>query len=371
MHRRRHPGPELRRGRADDPRLRAVDARPGRRRRGPGRHPHALGFRGPVPRHPQHPRRRRGLRPRRRGRPGRARRAGVRAGTGRGRLHRRRDVRHRPRSTRPPRAAARPDGRRRLLDHLHLRHHRPAQGRGCDTPQRGRVRRRRVPAVPDRRAAGPRRPRTGRTVGGLRRLVRGDVARLGPRGVPRSRPAHGRQVRPRPRPVVAGPPDHRHLHGPDPGLDVARFHAHRHPDGDPRRRGVPARTGRAPDRRGPRGVEHLRPHRDHRRRVRRPVGRARRGADRTAARRLGPRGGRRRRPAGGLRGVRRTGHRWCRPGALPRPREGRREVRALGRPGLGPRLPLRRRGPARGRRAVLQRPGRRPGQDRRPSPRAG
>ena len=45
-------------------------------------------------------------------------------------------------------------------------------------------------------------------------------------------------------------------------------------------------------------------------------------------------------------GDRRTDHRRRRPGPLPRPGEGRREVRPDAVPGLGPRLPLRRPGPA-------------------------
>ena len=50
--------------------------------------------------------------------------------------------------------------------------------------------------------------------------------------------------------------------------------------------------------RRPRGLEHLRPHRGHRRRVRRPAHRRAAGAHRAAPRRLGPRGRRPTGPAG-------------------------------------------------------------------------
>ncbi len=71
------------------------------------------------------------------------------------------------------------------------------------------------------------------------------------------------------------------------------------------------------------------------------------GADRAAAGRLGP-GRRRRGGAAGRRGrERRADHRRGRPGPLPRPGEGRREVRADADPRLGARLPQRRPGPER------------------------
>ena len=54
---------------------------------------------------------------------------------------------------------------------------------------RGGVRRRRGPAVPPDRAARPGRPGAGRAVGGLRRLLRGDVAGLAVRRLPGARPA--------------------------------------------------------------------------------------------------------------------------------------------------------------------------------------
>ena len=82
---------------------------------------------------------------------------------------------------------------------------------------------------------------------------------------------------------------------PDARRAVAAGRAGRRPAADLRRRGVPARAGRAAGRRGPRGVEHLRPHRGHRRRLRRAADRRGAGADRAAARRLGARRRRRRR----------------------------------------------------------------------------
>ena len=68
---------------------------------------------------------------------------------------------------------------------------------------------------------------------------------------------------------------------------------------------------------------------------------------------------------------RRADHRRRRPGPLPRPGEGRREVRAAADARLGARLPQRRPGPRRRRGAGLPRPRRRPGQARRPADRAG
>ena len=59
---------------------------------------------------------------------------------------------------------------------------------------------------------------------------------------------------------------------------------------------------------------------------------------------------------------RRADHRWRRAGPLPRPREGRREVRADADPRLGAGLPERRPGAERDRRAAVRGPRRRPGQ---------
>ena len=101
--------------------------------------------------------------------------------------------------------------------------------------------------------------------------------------------------------------------------------ARRRPPAHPRRRGLPARDRRPAGHRRPRGLEHLRPHRGDRRRVRRPAHRRAAGAHRAAARRLGPR--RRRRRRGSRVARRRAGradHRRRRPGPLPRPGQGRR-----------------------------------------------
>ncbi len=70
-----------------------------------------------------------------------------------------------------------------------------AQGRRRLAPLGGGVRRRRGAALPARRAARPGRPRAGRTLGGVRRLVRGDVAGLAVRGVPRARAPRARPLR--------------------------------------------------------------------------------------------------------------------------------------------------------------------------------
>ena len=72
-------------------------------------------------------------------------------------------------------------------------------------------------------------------------------------------------------------------------------------------------------------------------------------------------------------GARRAGgadHRWRRPGAVPGPGQGRREVRRHADAGLGPGLPQRRPRARRPRGPGLHRPRRRPGQDRRPADRA-
>ena len=120
----------------------------------------------------------------------------------------------------------------------------------------------------------------------------------------------------------------------------------------PRRGGVSARDRHPARHRGPRGVEHLRADRGHRGRVRR--------AAQPGTRRCGS-------------GSRSTAGTWrwstppatrsrpgesgeliiggIGPGALPRPGQGRREVRADARPGLGPGLPQRRPGPVRRARA--------------------
>ena len=123
--------------------------------------------------------------------------------------------------------------------------------------------------------------------------------------------------------------------------------------------------------RRPRGVEHLRPDRGDRRRVRGAARRQRPGAHRAAAATAGisrssTRDGQ---PVADGRG-RRAHHRRRRPGPLPRPGEGRREVRADAEPRLGPRLPQRRPGALRPGGPGLPGPRRRPGQGRRPAHRA-
>ena len=68
---------------------------------------------------------------------------------------------------------------------------------------------------------------------------------------------------------------------------------------------------------------------------------------------------------------RRADHRRRRPRAVPRPGQGRREVRARRRPRLGAGVPQRRPRAVRARGPGLRRAGRRPGQGRRPTDRAG
>jgi hypothetical protein len=138
-------------------------------------------------------------------------------------------------------------------------------------PRGGRLRRCRGATVRSPRAAGSRRPGARRAVGRLRRLVRGDVARLASRCVSRPGPTIARALRRGSRTMAAAPGHHGRLHGAHPGRDVAGgVHRERAP-AHLRRRGVPARARRAPGRRGTRGVEHVRPHRGDRRGVRGPL----------------------------------------------------------------------------------------------------
>ncbi len=117
---------------------------------------------------------------RRRVRPERRAARGCRA---RGALRRRSAA---PQHARDPRRD--PAGpRRRRVDHLHLGLDRHAEGRRGDASLGGRVRRRRGAAVPAGRAARARGPRAGRTLGGVRRVLRGDVARVAARCLPRAR----------------------------------------------------------------------------------------------------------------------------------------------------------------------------------------
>ena len=153
------------------------------------------------------------------------------------------------------------------------------------------------------------------------------------------------------------------------GADACGPVAGRGPGGGPavdfRWGGLSARVGRATGHRRPRGVEHLRTDRSHRGVLRRTTRRRRTGQHRVAFGWLGSRCRRRCRRPGGTRRGRRTGDRRTGPGALPRPGEGCRKVRADAVAGLEPRLPQRRPGAVGGRRALLPGPGRRSGEGRR------
>ena len=177
-------------------------------------------------------------------------------------------------------AAAEP---RRRVDHLHLRVDRHPQGCRRHPPQRGGVRRRRGADVlagqPDR----ARRPGARGAVGGVRRIVRGDVAGLAARRLPGAGAALAGAQRDGPGPVAGVARHHRRVDGADAGVAVARRGAGGGAAADLRRRGLPARAGRAagggPIGR-PRGVEHLRAHRGDGGRV---PGEAGRDADRSAS----------------------------------------------------------------------------------------
>ena len=173
------------------------------------------------------------------------------------------------------------------------------------------------------------------------------MAGLAARRLPGAGAALAGAQRDGPRPVAGVPRHHRGLDRADARRAVAGRGAGGGAAADPRRRGLPAGAGRAAGRRRPRGVEHLRPDRGHRRRLRAPSSTA--GARcasgcRCAGWDLAVVD--RRRPAGGRRRGRRAGDRRRRAGPLPRPGQGRREVRADADAGLGPRLPQRRPGPA-------------------------
>ena len=162
---------------------------------------------------------------------------------------------------------------------------------------------------------------------------------------------------------MAHPPvDHGGLDGPHARRDVADRGARECATAHLRRRGLPARAGRAAGGRWPRGVEHLRPHRSDGGGVRGPARRLGAGADRAPARRLGARRRRRRGRAGRRGPDRRAHHRRRRPRPLPRPRERPREVRADADARLGPRLPVGRPRALRRRRSRLPGSRRRSGQ---------
>ena len=103
----------------------------------------------------------------------------------------------------------RPVPERRRLDHLHLRLDRQAEGRRGHASVGRCVRRRRSRAVPRRRTDRTAGPGAGRAVGGLRRLVRGDVAGLAQRRLPGAGAAIAGPHRRRPRPVAGRAADHR------------------------------------------------------------------------------------------------------------------------------------------------------------------
>ena len=221
---------------------------------------------------------------------------------------------------------------------------------------------------------GPGRPGAGRAVGRVRRLLRGDVA-----GLARTAPAWC----PAPRSLVRS--------GMDLGPWLVAQRHHRRLDGaDARRRSgrptaladvrllifggeaCPPELGRAAGRRRPRGVEHLRPDRGHRRRLRRPARPA------TGPVRIGlPLDGwdlavvDARRAAGRRGRDRRADHRRRRARPLPRPGEGRREVRRRCRRSAGTAPTAAATSSASTAEGLLfLGPRRRPGQARRPADRA-
>ena len=168
-----------------------------------------------VHRDPRHHGGRCRIRPGRRRRPRRARRPRIRRGRGARRRSRRRASTDRTtvtaatpstaeRSVRRRRAAPEherhadrraPDDRGRCVDHLHLGLDRRAEGRGGVASLRGGVRGRRSEDVPPGLPARSGRPGARRPVRRVRRIVRGDVARLAVRRVPGAG-AHGRSSAP-------------------------------------------------------------------------------------------------------------------------------------------------------------------------------
>ena len=278
-----------------------------------------------------------------------------------------------PEHARVDRAAPQPsEPRRRRVGDLHVGLDRRAQGRRRHPPLRRGLRRRRVADLPAGRPDRARRPRARRALGGLRRLVRGDVAGLAPRRLPRACAARARPHRHGPRPVAhrrrASPSSRRCRPSRRSGRrrrssrsacssSAARPARPSSPSAWPRRT---ARCGTptAPPR--PRSSPVRRPL-DGRRPVR--IGLPLDGWDLAV---VEPD-----EPAGRRRGDRAAHHRGRRAGPLPRPGQGRREVRRRCRPSAGS-------GPtARGDLVVndpdgprLRRAGRRAGQARRSADRA-
>ena len=370
-HRRRHHHADLPRAARGDRRLRAPLCRARRRPRRPGRHPGLLRHRRALPRDPRHPVRRRRLRAGRRGRPRRARRAGLRRG--RGRAPSPTDWRINVHGT--ARAAATGGPARPTTPGSSSPPAPPA------SPRASRSRTRAAAAFVDaeaqlflhRRAD---RPAATACWPGCR--VAFDASceemwlawRHGACLVPAA--ARAGPHRRRPRPVAGRAAHHRRLDRADAGRAVAGRRARRRPPADLRRRSLPAGAGRARRRRRPRGLEHLRPDRGHRRRLRRAADRRGPGPHRPAAGRLAARRGRRRRASRSP---------WARPAswssaasAWPATSTPRRTPRSSRRcPSLGWQRAYRsgRHGPRRARGPAVPRPARRAGQARRPPHRAG
>ena len=199
---------------------RRVAGRPRHRPRRPHRHPDAVGQLRAVCGDPRDDSRRRRVRARRRRRPRRTRRAGVHRGRGR-RGHHRAGPGPRPRIVaRVARRGA--AGPRRRLDHLHLRIHRHPERRRGHPPQRRRVRRRGSTDVPAGQPDWAGRPGAGRALGGVRRVVRGDVAGLAARGLPGACTPFAGAQRHGPGPVAGVPRHHGRVDGADAGGAVAR-----------------------------------------------------------------------------------------------------------------------------------------------------
>ena len=337
--RQRRRGAHLHRARRAGGRARFAAGGGGRRTGQSGRDPHPLRHHRAVRRDRGGPPRRRGLRPGGRRRPRRPRPHGVRrGGRRRGDPGRVRDREGRGRGTGGA-CGAGPD--RRCMDHLHVRVHRQAEGRGRHPPLRGRLHRRRGQALSPTRTPRTGRPGDGRAVGGLRRVLRGDLAGLGVRRVPGARSALAGPQWHGPGALADGQRRQCGLHGADPGVAVADGGDGRGAAAHPRWGGLPAGDRGEARHRRPGGVEHLRTDRGHRGVVRRAPHRRGAGPDRAAPRRLGPRGRRRRGDIGRDRWERRADHRRGRPGALPRHGARPGAVRADAHARVGPGVPQR------------------------------
>ena len=240
----------------------------------------------------------------------------------------------------PGRHAART--RRRRVDHLHLGLDRHAEGRRGDASLGRRLRRRRGAALPAGGAARARRPRAGRPLGGLRRVLRGDVARVAARRLPRART---------PRASCAAAwtsargwsrhGDHRRLDRADARRAVAGRGDRERAAADLRRRGrarpSSPRASSRPNARCGTPTARPRPPSSPAPRSSTARGRCASACRSTAGR--SPWSTPRARPVADGE-VGRAHHRRRRPRPLPRPREGRREVLADADARLGARLPL-------------------------------